>query len=99
MSDSIPPWDEDGEANLSYRTLRKKDVQRCHDSFDDHLAKWSPNDWMTAVVGELGELANLLKKIHRGYDLTRGQTKEEMKKLLAKEWADTMLYLDLLGES
>lgn len=53
---------------------------------------WSLNDWMTALVGEIGEAANLLKKVHRGdytLDAIRGD--------LADEIADVQTYLDLLA--
>lgn len=53
---------------------------------------WSLNDWLTAVVGELGEAANLLKKIRRG-DFTIDQARPE----LADELADVLTYLDILA--
>ena len=53
---------------------------------------WSLNDWLTAVVGELGELANLLKKIRRG-DFTL----EEKQNEIAHELADVQTYLDILA--
>jgi len=53
---------------------------------------WSLADWCTAVTGELGEAANLLKKVRRGdavlADL-RGQ--------LAAELADVVCYVDILA--
>jgi len=54
---------------------------------------WSLNDWLTAVTGELGEAANLLKKIRRG-DFTL----DEMRPHLAKEFADVVTYLDILAK-
>lgn len=53
---------------------------------------WSLNDWLTAVVGELGEAANVLKKIRRG-DFTIDQARPE----LADELADVLTYLDILA--
>lgn len=53
---------------------------------------WSPNDWLTAVAGELGEAANILKKVRRG-DLTM----DEARVALAKEFADVVTYLDILA--
>lgn len=52
---------------------------------------WSLNDWLTAVAGELGELANVLKKVRRG-DLTLEQAQAS----LGKEAADVVTYLDIL---
>ncbi len=53
---------------------------------------WSLNDWMTAVCGEVGELANELKKIRRG-----DCTLEEVKKKVSDEIADIAIYLDILA--
>lgn len=53
---------------------------------------WSLGDWCTAVTGELGEAANILKKIRRGEF-----TLEEAQPELAKELADTQIYLDILA--
>lgn len=53
---------------------------------------WSLNDWVTAALGELGEAANILKKVRRG-DLTL----EEARPALAKEFADVVTYLDILA--
>lgn len=54
---------------------------------------WSLNDWLTAVTGELGEAANLLKKIRRGdFTLSEGRTE------LADEFADVVTYLDILAK-
>ena len=53
---------------------------------------WSLEDWFCATVGELGEAANITKKIRRG-DFTLDEARES----LAKELADTLVYLDLLA--
>ena len=50
------------------------------------------SQWSNAVCGELGELANLIKKIERG-DFTL----EEARPHLADELADVATYLDLLA--
>lgn len=51
---------------------------------------WSLSDWMNAVSGEVGEAANIIKKIRRG-DLSI----EEARPALAKEFADILTYLDI----
>ncbi len=51
------------------------------------------NDWLTAVTGELGEAANVLKKVRRG-DFTINQARPE----LADELADVATYLDILAK-
>lgn len=51
---------------------------------------WSLAEWMNAVAGELGEAANIIKKVRRG-DLTI----EEARPLLSEEFADIVTYLDI----
>lgn len=63
---------------------------------------WSPADWMVAALGELGEAANVMKKLRRG-DITLGDivedkgTKMTVRNWLAREFADVICYLDLLA--
>lgn len=53
---------------------------------------WKLSAWCNAVSGELGEAANLIKKIERG-DITLDEARAD----LAKEFADVVTYLDLLA--
>lgn len=53
---------------------------------------WDLSAWSNAVLGELGEAANIIKKIRRG-DITL----EEARPLLSREFADVQTYLDLLA--
>ncbi len=53
---------------------------------------WSPAQWLQAVVGELGEYANLRKKFERG-----DVDEDEFRILAAKELADVVTYLDILA--
>ena len=53
---------------------------------------WALSKWANAELGELGEAANIIKKIERG-DLTLEDARPE----LAKELADVQCYLDLLA--
>lgn len=53
---------------------------------------WTPAQWLQAVVGELGEYANIRKKFERG-DITFEQFEKEAK----KELADVQTYLDILA--
>jgi NTP pyrophosphatase (non-canonical NTP hydrolase) len=86
---------------LSFRTLREANRKRlpqfrnalgeiAHTETDG--SDWTAADWLTATVGELGELANVMKKVRRG-DLTM----EEANEMLRHEIADTMTYLDILA--
>jgi NTP pyrophosphatase (non-canonical NTP hydrolase) len=86
---------------LTFNALRQGNIHRlpefknakggaAHSKADG--SDWSPAQWLQAVVGELGEFANLQKKVERG-DLTV----EEAKPMLAKEIADVATYLDILA--
>ena len=86
---------------LTFNTLRKANIARipefknskgepAHSKSDG--SDWSPAQWLQAIIGELGEYANVMKKVERG-DLTF----EEAKPLIEKELADVQTYLDLLA--
>lgn len=80
------------KSKLNFKTLRERNVQRSHEVFHP-IDSWSITDWGCAVAGEAGELCNLLKKIKRGdFPLF------DMKKEIAGEIADVVIYLDLLAE-
>lgn len=74
--------------------------RRCESlhGFNHLLNSWSLSDWMTATVGELGEAANIVKKLNRVRDGIIGNEDSEdvLKQRLADELADTFIYLDLL---
>ena len=53
---------------------------------------WCLAQWCNAVTGELGDAANIIKKVDRG-DLSL----EEARPSLAKEFADVVTYLDILA--
>jgi NTP pyrophosphatase (non-canonical NTP hydrolase) len=77
--------------------------KRCEspDGFSHKLGSWSLSDWMTAVLGELGEAANIAKKLNRVRDGVPGnkETPKELRAMLEKEVADAFVYLDLLAQS
>lgn len=90
-----------GSNGLSFRTLRDANLQRLPE-FKDAKGRpshtdpngfdWSKSDWCLAVTGELGEAANIIKKIRRGdYEL------DDVREQLADELADVVTYLDLLA--
>ncbi len=68
--------------------------------FGHKLENWSLSDWMTATLGELGEAANVAKKLNRYRDGINGNTEPEvvLRAQLARELADTFIYLDLLAQ-
>ena len=69
--------------------------------FNHNLNDWTLSDWMTATMGELGEAANVTKKLNRYRDGITGnnQTEVELRAELQKEIADTFIYLDLTAQS
>lgn len=87
---------------LSFETLSAANAVRlplfknahgrpAHDKPDG--SDWCLAQWCNATLGELGEAANIIKKIERG-DLTLDQARP----MLAAELADTVTYLDLLAQ-
>jgi NTP pyrophosphatase (non-canonical NTP hydrolase) len=90
-----------GTDGLTFNSLRGANIarlpqfktakgRRAHSKDDG--SDWSPGEWICAVTGELGALANLIKKVKRG-DLTM----DEARKSIAKEIADVIIYLDILA--
>lgn len=86
---------------LSFNTLRKANIARiptfknrkgelAHSQPDG--SDWSPSQWVQALIGEVGEYANIRKKFERG-DITL----EEFQVEAAKELADVQIYLDILA--
>jgi NTP pyrophosphatase (non-canonical NTP hydrolase) len=77
--------------------------QRCEapNGFNHHLGSWSLSDWMTAVAGEVGEAANVVKKLNRVRDGIPGntETEAELREQLGEEIADAVIYLDLLAQA
>lgn len=80
-----------------------RNLRRCTaaNGFNHVLHSWSISDWMTATLGELGEAANVLKKLNRVRDGIPGnsETPEELLDMFADELADTFIYLDLLAQA
>lgn len=68
------------------------------DGFNHQLSDWSLSDWMTAAMGELGEAANIVKKMNRNRDNIRGnkETEDQLRVKLAGELADVFIYLNLM---
>lgn len=86
---------------ISFKTLRLANIYRlplfkngkgepAH--FEPDGSDWSLGEWICAVTGELGELANVIKKVRRG-DLSMA----EARPAISKEIADVQIYLDILA--
>lgn len=84
-------------------TFSERNRIRCESptGFNHQLASWSLSDWMTATAGELGEAANVIKKLNRIRDGIPGnvETLEQLETMLAEELADVAIYLDLLAQA
>ena len=86
---------------MDFQTLRDANIRRlpqfknakgqpAHSQPDG--SDWSLAEWCNAVTGELGEAANLIKKVQRV-----DYTLEEARQDLADEFADIVTYLDILA--
>lgn len=83
---------------LTFDAFRAANVARCLKWHPQGIESWSPSDWLTAVTGELGELASLLKMRNRERDSLPGNKFSPTQKQIADELADVATYLDLLAE-
>lgn len=88
---------------MEFKLFSEVNRKRCtsQDGFNHHLDEWSNSDWMVALLGELGEAANVIKKLNRVRDGIPGNTEGpvELKQRLKDELADAFIYLDLLVQA
>lgn len=58
---------------------------------------WVDERWICAIAGELGEMANNVKKLFRAQDgsvgILKGESIESLQEEIDKEWADVMIYM------
>lgn len=92
-----------GPNPLRFATLREANLSRCAKWHPGGLAEWSLSDWFTATMGELGEAANIAKKLNRIRDgmagNKTGEDEQHLRRELADEIADVAIYLDILAAS
>lgn len=77
--------------------------KRCTDEsgFNHALDSWSPAEWTNAMAGEMGEAANITKKILRHDQGIKGnvkaedQDRDELRRRAIDEIADVIIYADL----
>lgn len=93
--------------DLTFAELRRANLRRlptfrdakgriCHPPIDGQPPgyDWSLSQWSNATCGEMGEAANLIKKIERGdVDLNDPGIRD----MLGDELCDILTYLDLLA--
>lgn len=85
--------------SLDFNTFRIANVTRCLKWHPNGIESWSSSDWLTAIAGELGELASLIKMRNRERDGLVGNKFHPTDKQIADEIADVLTYLDLLAAS
>jgi len=105
LIESAPPFCSPAQAPaepvahvLTFDAFRVANKARCLKWHPAGIDSWSPSDWLTAVTGELGELASLLKMRNRERDGLPGNKFSPTDKQVADEVADVLTYLDLLAE-
>ena len=88
---------------LTFQDFSQQNRARCEHAkgFNHPLAGWSTSDWMTAMVGEVGEAANVVKKLNRVRDGVPGNkvSADELRAQLRRELGDVFVYLDLMAQS
>jgi len=80
---------------ITFEQFRAANVARCLKWHPGGIESWSASDWLTAVTGELGELASLIKMRNRERDGLPGNKFSPTQKQIA----DVLTYLDLLAAS
>ena len=91
--------------NLTFEEVTVANVARCNRWHKGGISDWTPERWMTATIGELGEAANALKKLFRIDDEILSinesdrqiSTRQQGIDKIAEEVADTFIYLNLFA--
>jgi NTP pyrophosphatase (non-canonical NTP hydrolase) len=103
---STTPTDSGNAAQmkpLTFAEFSRVNRERCESpqGFNHKLESWSTSDWFLAMIGEVGEAANIAKKLNRYRDGIPGNkvSREELEAKLRQELGDVFVYLDLLAQS
>jgi len=91
------PATEGAGPSLTFAQLRETNAARCEAHYHP-VDAWSLSDWCTAVAGEVGELAGVVKNLRRQQtEAPNGHAIPEVDAAkLGAEAADVVIYLDLL---
>lgn len=84
---------------INFHHFSRANLARALKWHPDGINSWSSSDWMTAITGEVGELASLIKMRNRERDGLGGNKFSPTNEQIAKECADVFTYLDLLATS
>lgn len=93
-------------AKVSFERFSELNKLRCEspDGFNHELRAWDVNKWMVALFGEIGEAANIIKKLNRWEDdaeTGKRVNNEEayiLQEKLKRELGDAFVYLDLIAQ-
>lgn len=89
-------------SRLTFASFSIANAIRCQATtgFNHPIDVWDTSDWFLAMTGELGEAANIAKKLNRIRNGINGnkETEQELRKKLKSELADIFIYLDLLAQ-
>lgn len=88
---------------MTFGQFSQANRQRCEaqNGFNHPLEGWTSSEWFTAVVGEMGEAGNVIKKLNRCRDGIPGNklSESELRDQLRRELGDVFIYLDLMCQS
>lgn len=84
---------------MNFQEFRVANVKRSLRWHPAGINSWSLSDWMTALAGEVGEAAGVIKMMNRERDGLAGNKFHPLRSHLADELADVFTYLDLLAEA
>jgi len=89
---------------MDFQEFSRRNRKRCEapNGFNHPLHMWDRSDWFLAVIGEMGEAANIAKKLNRvrdGHGYQNKETPDELRIKFRKELGDALVYLDLLAQS
>lgn len=77
------------------KQLQRANKERCPEFGAGTIEEWPIEKWMLAITGEVGEMANLIKKKIRGDKVDHRDGKEITPELIGEEAADILIYLDM----
>jgi len=89
---------------MHFKEFSKINRRRASEAFGHQadLRDWTLSDWGVAMVGEAGEVCDVIKKIRRNETFpkaNKGKTLEDLREQLKHEIGDVYAYLDLLATS
>lgn len=83
---------------MTFEEFSNINKQRASVWHQNGIEEWSISDWFTALVGEIGEAGNLIKKYNRLRTKVNSNNPEKFDwEKLGDEIADSFIYLDLLA--